>query len=59
MNELERMITRIGSAIREQEEEQGWNLSQNLYNRDWKKDLAQAKKHLAHLKKMQKQGVSE
>lgn len=37
---------------------QGWNLEQNIYNRDWKKDAARAKKkmkfHADALKKLTK-----
>lgn len=59
MDNLAQMIGRLETAIRRMEEEQGWNLSQNLYNRDWKKDVRLAKNQLAGLKSLYKQGVPQ
>ena len=59
MDSLAQMIGRLETNIRRMEEEQGWNLSQNLYNRDWKKDVRLAKQQLAGLKSLAKQGVPQ
>ena len=48
---LEQIIVNLETSIKEMEEDQGWNLSQDLYNRDWKKDVRQAKARCAAYKK--------
>jgi hypothetical protein len=59
MDNLAQMIGRLETAIRRMEEEEGWNLSQNLYNRDWKKDIRLARNQLRGLKSLYKQGVPQ
>lgn len=48
---LQMMITEKEKSIKNKLDAQGWNKTNDIYNRDWKKDLSEDKKILAALKK--------
>lgn len=56
---LESTIESLRQQIARLERDQGWNLSQNLYDRGWKKDLAARRRELAILVRMVKQSERE
>jgi len=46
---LDMEISELTASIQKMEQDAGWNLAVNIYNRDWKKNVSAAKKRLREL----------